>query len=230
MKTMGALKRSIFLAGVTGLSLIVLLGTIPAFGQPSFSYNLSGTWNCDDGGIYYIRQVGDRIWWYGEASPNSPLWSNVFEGEIYGNKIISKWADVPKGRLTNSGYLELEVVSESRIVAKTKTGGFGGSVWTKSGQVIQIPGQASYLGCFKDQGDRDISGFFVERSDMATEQCVSICTQKGFAYASTQYGRQCFCGNSYGKFGPANNCDMKCEGNPNQMCGGFWANSVYRLR
>ncbi|OAG27282.1 WSC domain-containing protein [Thermodesulfatator autotrophicus] len=91
----------------------------------------------------------------------------------------------------------------------------------------------NYIGCFKDQGDpygtqgRDLDKKIVSASDMSVEKCISICRSSGYRYAGVQYGSQCFCDNDYGLFGPANNCDMKCSGNPNEICGGFWANSVY---
>ncbi|OAQ20922.1 WSC domain-containing protein [Thermosulfurimonas dismutans] len=91
----------------------------------------------------------------------------------------------------------------------------------------------NYIGCFKDQGDpygtqgRDLDKKIVSASDMSVEKCISICRSSGYRYAGVQYGSQCFCDNDYGLFGPANNCNMKCSGNPNEICGGFWANSVY---
>jgi hypothetical protein len=94
-----------------------------------------------------------------------------------------------------------------------------------------------YLGCFKDQGNwfvlttegRDLNGLAVGDSSMTSERCVSICRSQGFAYAGTQNRTQCFCGNKYGRSGQADNCNMACGGNPVQMCGGGWANSVYRV-
>ena len=57
--------------------------------------------------------------------------------------------------------------------------------------------------------------------------CVEECRAQGFAYAATQYSSYCFCGNRYGASGPAHNCNMPCAGNPGEICGGAWANSVY---
>lgn len=93
--------------------------------------DLTGVWNCDDGGKYYIRQMGNKIWWYGEANPNSPGWSNVMYGTVNGNTIHGNWADVPKGSTMNSGAMDLNVESNNRLSATSKTGGFGGSVWTR---------------------------------------------------------------------------------------------------
>jgi hypothetical protein len=42
--------------------------------------------------------------------------------------------------------------------------------------------------------------------------------------------QHCFCGNSYGKYGQAANCDMKCSGNAGEICGGSFANSVYSIK
>ena len=87
-----------------------------------------------------------------------------------------------------------------------------------------------YIGCFKDTWTRDLSVFMTSNPGMTTEKCVSLCREKGTAYAATQYGQQCFCGNTYGKYGPATNCDMKCAGNPAEICGGSFANSVYSIK
>lgn len=94
-------------------------------------WDLTGTWYCDDGGTYYIRQMGNEIWWYGENDPNSPRWSNVMHGTISGNTIYGNWLDVPKGSDLNSGNINLNIESNNRLSVIQKTGGFGGSVWTR---------------------------------------------------------------------------------------------------
>jgi hypothetical protein len=104
--------------------------TIPG-GSPAV-LDLTGVWNCDDGGKYYIRQLGNDIWWYGEKDPNTPDWSNVMHGTLSGNTITADWADVPKGNVMQSGTLTLNVVSSNEIAAIQKTGGFAGSSWTRA--------------------------------------------------------------------------------------------------
>jgi hypothetical protein len=93
--------------------------------------SLEGIWNCDDSGIYYMRQFGSTLWWYGEQDPLSPSWSNVARGTISGDAIQMDWTDVPKGSIMQSGILKLKIVSENEIVAVEKTGGFAGSRWTR---------------------------------------------------------------------------------------------------
>ena len=51
----------------------------------------------------------------------------------------------------------------------------------------------------------------------------------GFPFFGVQYGKQCFCGTEYGRYGEAEeaDCDMPCSGNQDQMCGGRWRASIY---
>ena len=93
--------------------------------------DLTGVWNCDDGGIYYVRQLGAIVWWFGENDPNYPGWSNVMRGSISGSTINADWTDVPKGSVMQHGNLVLQIESNNRLVAVSKTGGFSGSVWTR---------------------------------------------------------------------------------------------------
>lgn len=96
--------------------------------------DLTGTWIGDDGGRYYLRQVDSNIYWYGEQKPTNPMWTNVFHGKLDGDKIKGRWADVPKGRMGNAGKLKLKIKYGGNIlVATEKTGGFGGSQWTREG-------------------------------------------------------------------------------------------------
>ena len=101
--------------------------------------DLTGVWNCDDGGWYYIRQLGTTVWWYGEHDANSPDWSNVMRGTISGSTINADWTDVPKGSIMQYGTLNLNIESNDRISAVSKTGGFAGSIWTR-GDLSKIDG------------------------------------------------------------------------------------------
>jgi hypothetical protein len=190
--------------------------------------DLTGMWQDEHGTRYRVRQVGPRLYWAME----SPRVSNVFSGTIAGTTITGDWADVPGGELRNAGQLALRIESSNRFVKIGESLAYGGTIWTRQGVTAQGP--ASYLGCFRDQGDpsgtagRDLAGAVVNNAGVTTETCLQFCQQRGFTYAGTQYSSWCFCGNSYGRSGIANNCDMKCSGNASQTCGGAWANSVYR--
>lgn len=83
------------------------------------------------------------------------------------------------------------------------------------------------IGCYKDTSVFDLDGF-LERSESNTPQrCIEICRAKQFRYAAVQYGESCLCGNRYGRYGEAQNCDYRCPGDASQICGGYSANSVY---
>lgn len=132
----------------------------------------------------------------------------------------------------HTGFAEMRITTHDGRMLKVP-------VQSKEIRVIEFTGTESAgfrsLGCFRDQGDatgtagRDLSGFVVNDPRMTTDKCVSLCREKGFLYAGTQYSSWCFCGNAYGKSGKADNCNMKCSGNSNENCGGSWANSIYSV-
>ena len=88
--------------------------------------DVTGVFQCNDGGTYYVRVVGDQMWWYGE---NGNYWTNVFEGTISGNTATGTWADVPKGQNRGYGLMTVYISAPNLFYAIYKTGGFGGSVW-----------------------------------------------------------------------------------------------------
>lgn len=92
--------------------------------------SMTGVWNCNDGGVYFIRRVGNQIWWYGQSSDGGTTWSNVFQGTITGNKIIGRWADVPKGNIRGYGEMTLRI-SGDRIQKISGGQNFSGSVWSR---------------------------------------------------------------------------------------------------
>ena len=58
-------------------------------------------------------------------------------------------------------------------------------------------------------------------------------TVSAYRYFGLQYGTQCFCGNSFGRYGKSPNqgdCNKPCLANRNEICGGTWRNSVYDLQ
>ncbi len=111
-------------------AILVLLLTVPV----TVLADLTGVWRADDGGTYYLRQTGNNLHWFGERSKNNPAWSNVFVGKKDGNRIKGNWYDVPKGNVMGRGKLKLDVRHSGNVlVARSKTGGFGGSRWTRVG-------------------------------------------------------------------------------------------------
>jgi hypothetical protein len=102
----------------------------PAPGSPAF--NLTGRWSANDGGYYYLRQLGNELWWYGHSGDGARTWTNVLYGRVQGNRVTAKWADVPQGAVQGSGDMELEISGDGRqLTATRRSGGFGGSQWTR---------------------------------------------------------------------------------------------------
>jgi hypothetical protein len=96
-------------------------------------YDLTGRWSANDGGTYYIRQVGNDLWWYGESGDGGRSWTNVLHASLQGNRVVGRWADVPHGTIHSAGEMDIQVVSADRLVATRSTGGFGGREWTRQG-------------------------------------------------------------------------------------------------
>jgi hypothetical protein len=102
--------------------------------------DLSGEWTCDDGGRYYLRQVGNTLYWYGEHSVTNPAWSNVYHARVQGDQVRGYWADVPKGRTNSQGELRLQIREWDNVLVVThETGGFGGSRWVRVGYTPAPP-------------------------------------------------------------------------------------------
>jgi len=120
-----------------GVAALLLVPAISA-AHPERS-DLTGTWSCDDGGTYYVRQIGDQVWWTGQSGEREPrgekkAFANVFHGTIHGNKITGSWVDDPKGEARGAGALTLEIRGEGKDLRlkkeKEEGSGFGGDEWT----------------------------------------------------------------------------------------------------
>jgi len=101
------------------------------FGAMQKVKDLTGTWRCNDGGIYYLRQRGGELWWYGQSGDGGKHWSNVFHGRIAKGRISGRWVDVPRGSARGAGELRLEITKDGGLRAVKRSGGFGGSVWRR---------------------------------------------------------------------------------------------------
>ena len=76
------------------------------------------------------------------------------------------------------------------------------------GQPPQHPA-GTYLGCFNDpQSPFDLDGYLERSAQNTPQSCIQTCYNQGFAFAGVQYGQSCLCGNSYGKTGTADRCNM----------------------
>ena len=83
------------------------------------------------------------------------------------------------------------------------------------------------MGCYGDRENRDINGTLTN-GHYTPEICNNECTAGGYLYFGLQASDWCLCGNSYGKYGISTNCNLGCRPDSSKICGGLWANSVYK--
>lgn len=99
-----------------------------ALDQVTAGYNLTGTWRGSDGVTYYVREIADLIYWYGEGVS---CCSNVAYGNILGSTANVTFAGVPKKSDFGAGGLALQISSDNFMFTtrKTVTAGavFGGT-------------------------------------------------------------------------------------------------------
>jgi hypothetical protein len=110
----------------------------PARVGPPEPLSLTGVWKSNDGGTYYLRHIGDIVWWIGLSGGNDGrTYSNIFRGTIttlpvYDNVIDGEWVDVPRGTNTGAGKMVLDISSRTAIYKISDSGGFGPDTWVKA--------------------------------------------------------------------------------------------------
>ena len=93
--------------------------------------DLTGVWRGNDGGTYYIRQIGGQVFWLGESGDGGRSWTNIAIGSLSGDVLRLDWGDVTKGATRNHGRLVLRVDAPNHMVRTEVTGGFGGTEWRR---------------------------------------------------------------------------------------------------
>ncbi|KAI1502236.1 WSC domain-containing protein [Biscogniauxia marginata] len=91
------------------------------------------------------------------------------------------------------------------------------------------------VGCWTDDSANGKALFYrqedLDASTMTTETCLNSCLAGGFPFAGTEYGGECYCGVVIGNgtelASDATTCNMPCNGNSNQTCGGPSRLSLY---
>src|SRR5436305_15187818 len=93
-------------------------------GAAALAADLNGYYLSDDGGAYFIRQIGDHVYWFGE-DPNG-AYANVLIGTISGNKLTARYWDVPKGKTQGMGEITLTIQENGATLVKvSSTSPFG---------------------------------------------------------------------------------------------------------
>lgn len=128
------ITRKTFFLGLGVSVLMVSMASTRALGLCVAPRDLNGVWQANDGGTYYVRQIGNDVWWVGMSGDNGRTWTNVFKGVRHGNAVTGQWADVPRGNIQSGGNLSLSLRTGSsgaifEFTRSTVSGGFGGSRW-----------------------------------------------------------------------------------------------------
>ena len=124
-------------ASSTDLSAIACATT-----DPDDVGELTGAWAGNDTGVYYIRQVGDCVWWFGTELDDiesgvlgQPGFANVASGRVDGETIVVEWADLPAGDVLGGGGLTLAYDEENDQLAVVEQRGewlpFGATLFTR---------------------------------------------------------------------------------------------------
>ena len=104
-------------------------------------------------------------------------------------------------------------------------------------EIGEAQGAREYIGCFVDDGSRDLGNMVGGTNDAATNTfalCREECGDSNFM--SLQYGGECFCSDSYGNGAQYSvvsdsECDRDvepCTAN-SYNCGGTWRQAIYDI-
>jgi hypothetical protein len=111
--------------------------------DPNAKVDLTGAWAGDDGGVYYVRQRDNVIWWNGMSRRNYPPavlgreWNNVGRGEIDDDlTIAADWVDVPRGFIDGYWTVNFKIGADGagniQITKTSETGtGRGDTTWKR---------------------------------------------------------------------------------------------------
>ena len=87
--------------------------------------------------------------------------------------------------------------------------------------------------CVVDDPSRLLDDHTVFSETLTPDLCIKHCLGKKFNYAGVQHYRNCFCGNTAPpdtKIVAHTDCNTRCTGDVNQMCGGSWRMNVFSTR
>jgi WSC domain len=93
----------------------------------------------------------------------------------------------------------------------------------------------NFLGCYTDQvGVRTLGIGIGVSGGMTVEKCVAACAAASYPLAGVEYAQECYCDTAFRNGGgPAPDgsagCNMACQGNSSETCGGSNRLDVYQM-
>jgi hypothetical protein len=110
------------------------------------------------------------------------------------------------------------------------------NVFNTSSIIVTPPRDADitgWLGCYADQASpRILQGYTYSTGAMTPTLCRQACSFRGYAFAGTQAGNQCWCSGTFNAVAnvmPSSQCTTPCAGNSSDHCGGNWRMDVYNV-
>ncbi|KAI9338198.1 WSC domain-containing protein [Obelidium mucronatum] len=100
-------------------------------------------------------------------------------------------------------------------------------VWCHIVQLVAAAATYQYVGCFTDSTARILPNLFRDEQNMTVDSCASYASGASLSYFGVEYGSQCIAGNSLVPSSVSSGCTYVCKGNALQICGGYYATSVY---
>jgi len=163
-----------------------------------------------------------------------------------GNNPISEWGAAAVGGVASGAGSTLSSATVKVPAAATSAAGSPTTLLSVPSPTATQPATGStppttgdtvapgwtYKGCFQDgsQASRVLSGVqFANVGKASNTNCVAYCSKAGFSMAGTEFGGQCFCGNELktSTLLGEEKCNVPCEGDAKQKCGGSLSLSVY---
>lgn len=128
------LKISFTVACVT---LLLVIFARPVSTQVN-GISLTGTWTAGNLGVFFIRQIGNEVWWLGEDDPVQPSWCNVGHGTVTDRTLTADWIDIPKGTSRSKGTVVINIAHSNRLEVVSQNGGFAVKEMTKSKPGVEM--------------------------------------------------------------------------------------------
>ncbi|KOS18068.1 WSC domain-containing protein 2 [Escovopsis weberi] len=90
-----------------------------------------------------------------------------------------------------------------------------------------------HIGCYSDnnsQGRALSEPKDIDQGSFTIEKCLAACLEAGWYYAGMEFAQECYCGNGVFNGGQRlsdSSCNMPCNGDKSENCGGSGALNVY---
>jgi len=153
------------------------------------------------------------------------------------------WSGVLNEDHYSSGAVYQKTFAAGTVELRGNNGGDGSYVMFAANPAnapvvdTSLPGAAEYIGCFVDDGSRDLGAMVGSHTNAATntfDGCRAACGDR--LYMSLQWGGECFCADAYAtasQYVQVDDAECNVQREPctpnSHNCGGTWRQAIYRL-